>query len=339
MKNRYDIITEVKKYDNITEVHKFNPFHDAKGKFSNKHGFASYSANPKTNAGRLAIERSAAGGHGKTMNVHRESQGENIDQNANWLKGGPGAKALAAQGQLASQQPKQPAQPAPKVFAPAKDVQEATDYAKNELGFKNVNFGRMDLETVNHINEELTKAYSEYPELKGAIENLGQSNSKHAYASVVRWADGKVELEFGALMRGGLDLVAQKYQNDVRVGFHPAGTDYRANIWHEIGHVVAGAAVKKQLGLKPDEKFTNGNDAGNYFRALKGKTYEKDIIKTAAKNQKTTMKALKAGISRYAEKDPAETFAEAFAEYHTSKNPRPECVAIMEAAGLAKKGA
>lgn len=320
-------------------IEKFNPFHDSKGRFSNKHGFASYSANPKTTAGRMAIERSAAGGHGKTMNVHRESQGENIDQNANWLKGGPGAKALAAQGQLASQQPKQPAQPAPKVFAPAKDVQEATDYAKNELGFKNVNFGRMDLETVNHINEELTNVFKEYPELKGAVENLGQSKSKNSYASVTAWADGKMELEFGALMRNGLDLVAQKYQNDVAVGFHPKGTDYRANIWHEMGHVAAHVAVKKQLGTKPDEKFTNAFKARDYFNALKGDTYEKDIVKTAAKNMKTSMKALKAGISRYAEQKPAETFAEAFAEYHTSKNPRPECIAIMEAAGLAKKGA
>lgn len=99
------------RYDIIQHIQKFNPFHDAKGRFANKNGFATYSANPKTRAGQMAIERSAAGGHGKTMNVHRESQGENIDQNANWLKGGPGAKTLSAQGQLASQQPKTP--PAP----------------------------------------------------------------------------------------------------------------------------------------------------------------------------------------------------------------------------------
>lgn len=93
------------------EVLKFNPFHDAKGRFASSNGFASYSANPKTKAGAMAISRSAQAGHGTTFNVHRESQGENVGQNYKWLNGGPGAKQLGAQGQLASQQPKQPAAP------------------------------------------------------------------------------------------------------------------------------------------------------------------------------------------------------------------------------------
>lgn len=92
-------------------IEKFNPFHDSLGKFSSSNGFASYSANPKTKAGAMAISRSAQAGHGTTFNVHRESQGENINQNYNWLNGGPGAKVLAAQGQLASQQAKPQAQP------------------------------------------------------------------------------------------------------------------------------------------------------------------------------------------------------------------------------------
>ena len=74
------------------EMRKFNPFHDAAGKFSNKHGFASYSANPNTRAGAMAIARSAAAGHGNTANVHRASYGENIRQNANWLGRGKQVK-------------------------------------------------------------------------------------------------------------------------------------------------------------------------------------------------------------------------------------------------------
>lgn len=74
-----------KSHDEIVEVEKFNPFHDSRGRFSNKNGFASYSANPNTKAGAMAIARSAAAGHGNTANVHRESYGENIRQNANWI--------------------------------------------------------------------------------------------------------------------------------------------------------------------------------------------------------------------------------------------------------------
>ena len=92
----------------FTDVLKFNPFHDAKGRFASANGFATYSANPKTKAGAMAISRSAQGGHGTTFNSHKESQGENINQNYAWLNGGPGAKQLAAQNQLASQQPQKP---------------------------------------------------------------------------------------------------------------------------------------------------------------------------------------------------------------------------------------
>lgn len=79
------------------EVLKFNPFHDAMGKFSNKNGFKTYSANPKTKAGQMAIGRSAAAGHGSTMNVHRESKGEDIGQNYKWIETGKKPKAPAAQ--------------------------------------------------------------------------------------------------------------------------------------------------------------------------------------------------------------------------------------------------
>lgn len=85
---KYDEITEVtiaKGIDTIEHVEKFNPFHDARGRFASSNGFKSYSANPNTKAGAMAISRSAAAGHGKTVNVHRQSYGENIRQNANWI--------------------------------------------------------------------------------------------------------------------------------------------------------------------------------------------------------------------------------------------------------------
>lgn len=93
-----DHIEEVNKsVDNIEHVKKFNPFHDRLGRFSSSSGFSSYSANPKTKAGAMAISRSAAGGHLATMNVHRESKGENIGQNYAWLRTGQKPKTPAAQ--------------------------------------------------------------------------------------------------------------------------------------------------------------------------------------------------------------------------------------------------
>ena len=91
----HDKITEVtkavdveKNIDTIEHVEKFNPFHDSLGRFSSARGMASYSANPKTKAGQMAIGRSASAGHGKVLNIHRESKGENIGQNDTWIKTG-----------------------------------------------------------------------------------------------------------------------------------------------------------------------------------------------------------------------------------------------------------
>lgn len=99
--SRYDTIKDVtvaKTFDEIVEVKKFNPFHDAAGKFSSSNGFKSYSANPNTRAGAMAIARSAAAGHGSTMNVHRDSKGETIRRNANWLARGAHGVPTGTQG-------------------------------------------------------------------------------------------------------------------------------------------------------------------------------------------------------------------------------------------------
>ena len=123
-----------KTYD---EVRKFNPFHDSRGRFSSSQGFASYSANPKTKAGAMAIQRSYAAGHGRTLNVHRESKGESVTQNANWLSTGkkpavPAAvsraryqqrklkqQAARQQAQQSQQTGQQQAQNSPKAQSPA----------------------------------------------------------------------------------------------------------------------------------------------------------------------------------------------------------------------------
>lgn len=73
-------------------------------------GFKTYSANPKTKAGAMAINRSAQAGHGRTLNVHRESKGESITQNANWLKTGQKPRVPAAVSRARYQQRKQQAQ-------------------------------------------------------------------------------------------------------------------------------------------------------------------------------------------------------------------------------------
>lgn len=51
-------------------------------------GFKTYSANPKMKVAQPSILRSHQAGHGRVLNVHHESKGESITQNANWLATG-----------------------------------------------------------------------------------------------------------------------------------------------------------------------------------------------------------------------------------------------------------
>ncbi|MGN0999682.1 MAG: hypothetical protein ACI4PO_09040 [Faecousia sp.] len=104
-------------------VCKFNPFHDARGRFASSSGFSTYSANPKSTAGSRAISRSARAGHTSTINVHRESKGENIGQNYAWLHGQYTRPTTA--------QNTSPTTTKPKTQKPAqKPTQKPTDHQK-----------------------------------------------------------------------------------------------------------------------------------------------------------------------------------------------------------------
>lgn len=90
MKDQYDQIAEV---DTVVEkadkVEKFNPWHDARGRFTTAGGGGgrgSFSANPKTKAGQLAIQRAYNSGKNTTFNRHKESKGENVHQNMQWIQ-------------------------------------------------------------------------------------------------------------------------------------------------------------------------------------------------------------------------------------------------------------
>lgn len=117
-KERVPEINPIRVLDDGKDVKKFNPFHDEGGRFSNHNGFASFSANPYTKAGQMAIQRaagkifnSAAGvlvgskppsssgavpisyktngftSGGIVMNVHANSKGHNISENVAYLRG------------------------------------------------------------------------------------------------------------------------------------------------------------------------------------------------------------------------------------------------------------
>lgn len=221
-------------------------------------------------------------------------------------------------------------------FTAAKSKEEAVKYAKEKLNIPDADYGSLDIDTINHVNQEITAIYKKYPELNGAVSSIKKDNRERVYAAAGTGYSGRSSLYIGQKQYGkGIEHLKKHYQEDVDSGFHTKDTDYRSIIWHEFGHIYAYTMCKKSLGFDTSETL-GYYDSQNYFKNVKGKKFEKQVVRDAAKSLKITQKELKSRISRYAEKNEAETFAEAFAEFNNSPNPRPECIAMMKAAGILK---
>ena len=223
-------------------------------------------------------------------------------------------------------------------FTPAKTKKEAVAYAKKELGFQTVSYGTtMDIETINHINKQVADIQAKYPETKGAVQELKTMKSQSAYAQITTDNTGAMTFQVSSSIYGsGMKAVEQSYNADRRSGFHPKGTSAKDIVWHEYGHVICGIHTKKAVGVSAN-KTINNSDVDKRLEFMSNKKsgkWENSIAKKAASDLGISVKDLSKGISRYAEKNVKELFAEAFAEFNGSKNPSKECIAIMKAAGI-----
>lgn len=160
-------------------------------------------------------------------------------------------------------------------------------------------------ELQKHIYENYKEVYDKYPQIKYGglqIENLKETTyaNNASYSNVVtlnkkRYSD--------------LAKLKESYEKTVESKYHPAGTDYNSIITHELGHGLL-EYIKKTYKITGPE--------------IRAKVLKKVGIK---------QKDVKEHLSEYAMAKPREAhefFAEAFAEYMTSKNPRPLAQAFGE---------
>lgn len=281
----------------IVEVEKFNPYHDSRGRFSSANGYASFTTRT----------RDPSKQHMADAAVAREKERD------------------------ASKQPKRVE------FTPAKTKKEAVEYAQKELGFTNVSYGtKLDIDTINHINEEIANIQAAQPMVKGAVQEL-KTTTANCYAQVSLSPDGSMSFQVSTRAYGnGLDYLKKSYDRDVESGFHPAGTDYKSIIYHEYGHVMAAISSKNKVGVGAHERIGSWDGRTEYISSLRGHKTEKSWLFSAAKKTGQKPSELMKSVSRYAQKNPAETFAEAYAEFMCSASPRAEAVAIVTASGWDK---
>lgn len=227
-------------------------------------------------------------------------------------------------------------------FKPASSVEEAKNFAKNELGFSGrVDYsysyidqkemrqvsGSLDLDTINHINGTIAEIQHRYPELKGAVPNLVMSTHPSRFAETLySGRDGSMSLAIGARKyKDGVEAVDKAWKGDVEIGYHPKETGGNAVLWHEYGHIYAS-----RVNMGP------GASVRDKLIAVRDKKAETEWRKEAEKKLGMADGTIGEKISRYATLDDGELFAEAFAAYNAGVTDNM-VNAVMEAAGAGRR--
>lgn len=226
-------------------------------------------------------------------------------------------------------------------FTPAKTIQEAEKYAKNELNFEVVDFGETTVDVSNEINRVIGEIFDKYPEIEIDRIISGQTNARYTLAmhktNLVQ-KTGKLTkgtLEIGNIQRKSFSEVENILSKSVNSGFL-VKTDagyLETRIWHEAGHQY-GSYIESEMFKKRFPDFeTNGKAYTSYLKEVLKKQFYKDVLKESKADMKKRGLVFDVkNISQYAAVNPSELFAEAFAEVNCSKSPSKEAETIVKIA-------
>lgn len=213
-------------------------------------------------------------------------------------------------------------------------INDIEDYIRNIIGIPYVNLEGIDIEVCNELINTLEEAFSLYPLLKKSICAIGHqqsiANQMNLFSLSNKFA---IDYENGWFFCKYYDdryftgymSAAQLYdpdsqyigfsinnsvknktlpelnylrKKDADTGFSPNHCgSFRSMVWHEIGHIF------------------------DYILKITGKPEFLELIQSVN---------IEKQISKYATTDYKETFAEAFAEYHSTNEPNDVVRKIVE---------
>lgn len=183
-----------------------------------------------------------------------------------------------------------------------------------------------DLDSAKSIAAAYEQVFARYPQLKGKLDApdahpVNMRDSTYAWCYIK--SGGRVEVNPNYYK--DWKKVQAQYEHDVLTGWHPKGTTAESIVTHEIGHAVDGLLAR--------ESVLGGVTASGEYRYASS-SLKNTIMKRAAKLDPDIAEGLNIDkmlndtwtvqtfVSRYGSKNNQEWFAECFAEYITSANPR-----------------
>ena len=174
---------------------------------------------------------------------------------------------------------------------------------------------KLSLRVAEEVEEKYNKVIAKYPGLAGKFESLTVERlSKDTYADCLQSA-GKIRLN--ELHFSDVNKLESNYAKDLLALYHPEGTDYKSIVTHEIGHRVDGV-----LTFILQRGIIKNNGSIEHAST--------EIQKSVLKKLKLKKNSIVSNLSEYAGKNAREFFAEAFAEYIDSANPRPIAIEFGE---------
>lgn len=196
----------------------------------------------------------------------------------------------------------------------ANSVKEVEDIINNAGVFRPGSVCKLDgcdLDSAKSIASAYQQIFEKYPQLKGKFgavtaKNLGSGT----YAQCWLRSDGRVDVNNASGFYSNWSNVVKSYERDVLSNWHPFGTTAESVVTHEVGHAIDGY-------------LSNSGILGGYNAASEYR-YASSLLRSKVMKQcGLTVKDSASAVSRYGSTNPQEWFAEAFAEYITSANPRP----------------
>lgn len=219
-------------------------------------------------------------------------------------------------------------QPEQLTIGTAKTVGDVNKYMNGQGWYASgkVDLTGCDIDSAKSIASAYQQVFDKFPNLKGRInapDAKPVGMNKNTYAWCYTRAGGKVQVNPDVY--NNWQKVVDSYNRDVLNGFHPKGTTAESIVTHEVGHAIDGLLAR--------EGVLGGYTKSGEFRYASS-SMKTTVMKRAAKIDENIYASLELDrmykgsctvsqyVSKYATKNPREWFAECFAEYITSANPR-----------------
>lgn len=216
---------------------------------------------------------------------------------------------------------------AEKVSGPIRWVEGKIEYGPDQLmPFTEANLTGCDLESAKSIASSYQQIFEKYPKLIGKLDApnaqpVGMGDGTYAWCYISRF--GKVQVN-PKRYNNWASLVAQ-YESDVKSGWHPYGTTAESIVTHEIGHAIDGLLARSGIlgGYTSSGEFRYASSSLKTTIMKRAAKLDPDLEGLMAMDKYWKgSEAVGTYVSRYATKDAQEWFAECFAEYITSADPR-----------------